>query len=88
MATSADDKVVIIFLFSQETGVDISCKLSLKETVCMKCQILFPGENKKNISKCHLLKILPKVLSIKSLGYHIQPKYWDTLTPYHNCPKI
>ena len=31
----------------------------------MKCQILFSGKNKKNISKCHLLKILPRVLSVK-----------------------
>ena len=31
----------------------------------MKCQILFSGKNKKNISKCLLLKILPRVLSIK-----------------------
>ena len=30
----------------------------------MKCQILFPGENKKIISKCHLLKHLPRVLSV------------------------
>ena len=30
----------------------------------MKCQILFSGKNKKNISKC-LLKILPRVLSVK-----------------------
>ena len=36
-----------------------------KETVCMKCQILFSGKNKKNISKCRLLKILPRVLSVK-----------------------
>ena len=35
---------------------------SPKETICMKCQSLFSGTNKKNISKCHLLKIL---LSIK-----------------------
>ena len=27
----------------------------------MKCQILFSGKNKKNISKCRLLKILPRV---------------------------
>ena len=32
----------------------------------MKCQILFSGKNKKNISKCRLLKILPRVLSIKA----------------------
>ena len=31
----------------------------------MKCQILFSGKNKKNISKCYLLKILPRGLSIK-----------------------
>ena len=33
----------------------------------MKCQILFIGKNKKNISKCRLLKILPRVLSVKIL---------------------
>ena len=26
----------------------------------MKCQILFPAKNKKNILKCCLLKILPR----------------------------
>ena len=31
----------------------------------MKYQKLFSGENKKNISNCRLLKILPRVLSIK-----------------------
>ena len=30
----------------------------------MKCQILFLGKKKKNVSKCHLLKILPRVLSV------------------------
>ena len=34
----------------------------------MKCQILFSGKNKKNISKCRLLKILPRVLSVKPPG--------------------
>ena len=32
----------------------------------MNCQITFSGKNKKNISKCHLLKILPRVLSVKT----------------------
>ena len=31
----------------------------------MKCQIPFSGKNKKNISKCRLLKILPRVLRVK-----------------------
>ena len=31
----------------------------------MKPEILFSGEMKKNISTCRLLKILPRVLSVK-----------------------
>ena len=34
------------------------------ETVCMKCQNLFSGKNKKNILRCHLLEILPRVLCV------------------------
>ena len=33
----------------------------------MKCQILFLGKNKKNISKCLLLKFLPSMLSINDI---------------------
>ena len=50
--------------FPQKTGFDMSCKLSPLETICMKCLILFPGKNKKSISKCRLLKNLPGVLSV------------------------
>ena len=32
----------------------------------MKCQILFSGKIRKNISKCHLQKKLSRVLSILS----------------------
>ena len=35
----------------------------------MKCQILFSGKNKINISKCRLLKILPRVLSVERNEY-------------------
>ena len=34
----------------------------------MKCHILFSEKNKKNISKCRLLKILPRVLSVKIIA--------------------
>ena len=34
----------------------------------MKCQLLFSGKNKKNISKCRLLKILPRVLIVNYGG--------------------
>ena len=42
---SADDILKYLSYFSQKTGFDISCKLSPQETICMKCQILFPGKN-------------------------------------------
>ena len=68
-ASSADDQWVIFFYFSlRKTGFDISCKLSPLETICMKCQNLFSRTNKNNISKCRLLKILPRVLSVKVLS--------------------
>ena len=49
--------------FSQKTGFDISCKLSPIKTICMKCQILFSGKNKKNInlSSAELAKRVVKV---------------------------
>ena len=65
-ANSADDKLMIFFLFfffPQKTDFNISCKLSPPETICKKCQNLFSG---KNISICRLLKILPRMLSVKS----------------------
>ena len=41
------------------------------ETISMKCQILFSGENKTNISLCRLLKILSSVLSVNAdYPYH------------------
>ena len=57
---------MIFFSFFQKTGFDISCQLSPKETFGMNCQILFSGKNKKNISKCCQLMILPRVLALKS----------------------
>ena len=45
-----------ISYFSQKIDFGISCKLSPQETICLKCQSLFSGKNKKYISKCCLLK--------------------------------
>ena len=47
------------FLIFLEVGFDMS--------VCMKCQILFSGKNRKNISKCKL-KSLPGTQSIKNIS--------------------
>ena len=44
-AISTGYKLVIFFLFSQNTGFDISCKLSPSETICIKCQILYSGKS-------------------------------------------
>ena len=43
---SADNILQYFSYFSQKIDFDISCKLSIS----MKCQSLFSGKNKKNIS--------------------------------------
>ena len=66
-ANSASSKL-IFFYFSQKTEFDICMPIVTirdEETFCMKCQILFPGINKKNISMSFAKK-LPRVLSIKA----------------------
>ena len=45
----------------------------------MKCQILFPGKNKKTISKCCLLKILPRVLSVNFCDFLFAILHMNTL---------
>ena len=42
-ANSADDKLMIFF---PDNRLNISCKLSTLETICLKCQDLFSGQNK------------------------------------------
>ena len=47
----------------------------------MKCQILFSGKNKKNISKCRLLKILPRVLSVKKSSVKCDECKFESVYP-------
>ena len=51
----------------------------------MKCQILFSGKKKKNILKCRLLQILPRVLSVKTVfyGHKIEQFFHQKLYHYH-----
>ena len=64
---SADDKLkyLVVFFSFRKTGIDISCKLSPLETICMKCQILFPGENKKTITKLSSAELSQRVVKVK-----------------------
>ena len=49
----------------------------------MKCHILFSGKNKKNILKCRLLKILPRVLSVNTVIIKLEMCVCKTL---YACP--
>ena len=63
MPNSAKDNWYFLII-PQKIVINISCKLSPQETVCMKCQWLFSGEKKyKNFSKWCLRNILPSILS-------------------------
>ena len=46
--------------FSQKTGFDFSCTLSPQETMCMKCQSLFSGKNKKKYHQFVVCWISPE----------------------------
>ena len=66
---SADNILKYFSYFSQKTGFDISCKLSPLETICMKCQILFSGKNKKNINYLSSAELAKRVVKVKDVGY-------------------
>ena len=60
---SADGILKYISYLSQKTEFDISCKVSPLMTTCTKCQNLFSGKNKKNITNlssaevAHMVKV-------------------------------
>ena len=49
---------------SQKIGFSILCKLAPEETVCMKCQSLFSGKNKKNIISLSSAEYAKKVVMV------------------------
>ena len=58
----------ILFYFSpRKQNLTTLCKLSPKETVCMKCQILFSGKNKKNIISLSSAEFARSMLSVNWL---------------------
>ena len=62
---SADENLMTFFLIFTVKYFDVSCNLNAKETICMKCQRLFSGQNKNIFSECRLLNVLPSVKFIK-----------------------
>ena len=66
MVKFSPDGILKYFYFSQETGFDISCKLSPLETICMKCQLLFSGNNNNNIFNLSSVVFALKVVKVKS----------------------
>ena len=47
LVNSADDKFMIFSYYFQKIDLNIPCKLSPLETICIECQSLFSGINKK-----------------------------------------
>ena len=63
--------------------------------ICMKCQILFCGENQTNVSILMLLKIIPRVLSITDSqliwGLFLAGVHWHNSTQrvcFQECLQI
>ena len=63
-ATSVDDKLMMFFLFFTENGIQHFKQIVSNEDNLHEMSNLISWENKKNISKCCLLKISDRVLSV------------------------
>ena len=69
---------ILLFYLFQKICFDISDKLSPQETICKKCQSLFPGKNKKNI--INLLN-LPRAWLTFVLRARICPAFENSVDP-------
>ena len=65
-ANSADSKLVMFCKFSQKIAFYISCKWSPKETICMKCKMLFSGK-KRILQNIVCWKFYPSCLALNLL---------------------
>ena len=63
-ANSADDKLMIFFLFFPENTISLFMQIVSPGDNLHDMSNLFSEKNKKNISKCHLLNFLPSMLTI------------------------
>ena len=69
--------------FPQKIGFGISCKLSPRETICLKCQNLFSGKSKKNIILC-VCRIAHRMVTVNVLfKCSIKDKIFSLLTVLH-----
>ena len=65
---SADGILKYFSYFSQNTGFDISCKLSSMETNCIKCKSCFLGRKENVIN----LSLAQKVIKIKKAFHSVK----------------
>ena len=56
--------IFFFFKFSEEINLDISHELSAKQMIHMKCCLVFPEKNTKNL-ECHLLQFCLSALRAK-----------------------
>ena len=58
---------IFFLFFLKKIGFDISCKLSPKETICMTCQSLFSGKDKKNIINLSSAESAQRVVKVNTI---------------------
>ena len=76
-------EIYLVFFLESRFWHFMQIVLSPQETICMKCQILFSGKNKKkNCQKCHLLNFLPSMLNV-TIGLNV-----GTIRPDHTNSNI
>ena len=66
----------MVSFFFLETKFDISCKLSSVKKICMKCQILFPGKNKKTVIDVSSAELVQRVVKVELRYTNISSEMW------------
>ena len=68
------DDIFLIFPSKQDLTFHANCLL--RRQFAWNVKSCFLGKIRKNISKCHLLKILPRVLSVNIGNQHLKCVIW------------
>ena len=56
---------MFFLIFYQKTGIDISCNLSPKESICMNCQNLFSRKNQKSMVSLSPAELTQSVVKVE-----------------------
>ena len=82
------DILIFFSYFPRKTGFDISFKLSPLGTICMRCQILSSGKNKKNITNLSSVELSQRMVMVKYIFSKITRLMFQQFWSINECNKV